>query len=84
MKTTYRITLGIPDGCTLIGCKTEGDAAVVLFEDNRPPQVRPIGCVQEHSGECNDDFNDRSDRCHTQPTPGNDRNPERKLDKSCV
>ena len=33
MKRTYEIQVCIPSGCRLVGCKTDGDIAVVIFED---------------------------------------------------
>jgi len=40
MKRTYEIQVCIPPGCRLVGCKTDGDIAVVIFEDVSGPEIR--------------------------------------------
>lgn len=39
MKRTYEIQVCIPSGCRLVGCKTDGDIAVVIFEDVSGPET---------------------------------------------
>ncbi len=51
MSRSYEIQVNIPTGCRLVGCKTEGDTAVVIFEDISSPEIRQIGFVREHTGE---------------------------------
>ena len=38
MKRTYEIQVCIPSGCRLVGCKTDGDIAVVIFEMSAAPK----------------------------------------------
>lgn len=57
MSRSYEIQVSGPTGCRLVGCKTEGDTAVVIFEDISGPEIRQIGFVREHTGEV-DDFDD--------------------------
>lgn len=47
MKRTYEIQVCIPSGCRLVGCKTDGDIAVVIFEDVSGPEIRQIGFIRE-------------------------------------
>ena len=56
MKRTYEIQVCIPPGCRLVGCKTDGDIAVVIFEDASGPEIRQIGFLREHTGETADDL----------------------------
>ena len=58
MDKCFEIKINIPDGCNLVGCRTEGDTAVVIFEDVRSPEIRPIGFCREHTGEVPDDSED--------------------------
>ena len=51
----YELRVGVPDGCRLVGCRTEGEIVVIVFEDERGPDIRPIGFCREHSGEMTDD-----------------------------
>ena len=46
MKRTYEIQVCIPSGCRLVGCKTDGDIAVVIFEDVSGPEIRQIGFIR--------------------------------------
>ena len=55
MKRTYEIRVGIPSGCRLVGCKTDGDTAVVVFEDVGVPEIRQIGFIREPTGEIGDE-----------------------------
>ena len=50
MKRAYEVRVGMPSGCRLVGCRTEGDDAIVIFEDASGPEVRPIGFCREHPG----------------------------------
>lgn len=58
MDKRFEVKIGVPDGCRLVGCRTEGDAAIVIFEDARGPEIRSIGFCREHSGEVADDSED--------------------------
>ena len=53
MKRTYEIQVCIPSGCRLVGCKTDGDIAVVIFEE-----IRQIGFIREPTGEIEDEDNE--------------------------
>lgn len=43
--------VAVPDGCRLVGCRTDGEWAIVVYEDVTGPNIRPIGFCREHSGE---------------------------------
>lgn len=58
MDKYLEVKISVPDGCSLVGCRTEGDTAIVIFEDARGPEIRPIGFCRDHSGEVSDDFED--------------------------
>lgn len=58
MKRTYEIQVCIPSGCRLVGCKTDGDIAVVIFEDVSGPEIRQIGFIRESTGEVGDEDNE--------------------------
>lgn len=58
MNKSLEVRICVPSGCRLVGCRTEDDVAVVVFEDARGPEVRSIGFCREHSGEVVDDFED--------------------------
>lgn len=47
-----------PSGCRLVGCKTDGDIAVVIFEDVSGPEIRQIGFIREPTGEIEDEDNE--------------------------
>lgn len=51
----FEIRVVIPDDCRLIGCKTENDVVVVVFEAAGRPGVRSIGYCREHSGVIEDE-----------------------------
>ena len=51
----YELRVGVPDGCRLVGCRTEVEIVVIVFEDERGPDIRSIGFCREHSGEVPDD-----------------------------
>lgn len=53
MKRTYEIQVCIPSGCRLVGCKTDGDIAVVIFEDVSGPEIRQIGFIREPTTSAN-------------------------------
>ena len=54
-KRTYEIQVCIPPDCRLVGCKTDGDIAVVIFEDTSGPEIRQIGFVREYTREVEDE-----------------------------
>lgn len=58
MKRTYEIQVCIPSGCRLVECKTDGDIAVVIFEDVSGPEIRQIGFIREPTGEIEDEDNE--------------------------
>lgn len=58
MDKHFEVKIGVPDGCRLVGCRTEGDMAIVIFEDARGPEIRSIGFCQDHSGEVSDGWED--------------------------
>ena len=59
MNRTYEIKVCIPSGCRLVGCKTDGDTAVVIFEEEvSGPEIRQIGFIREPTGEVADEEDD--------------------------
>lgn len=43
--------IAVPEGCRLVGCRTDGEWAIVVYEDASGPHIRPIGFCREHSAE---------------------------------
>ena len=55
MNRRFEVKIDVPEGCRLIGCKSDGDTAIIVFEDCGGPEIRPIVFCREHSGEVSDD-----------------------------
>lgn len=55
MNRRFEVKIDVPEECRLIGCKSDGDTAIIVFEDCGGPEIRPIGFCREHSGEVSDD-----------------------------
>lgn len=51
MSKQYEVKIAIPEGCRLVGCRTDEDWAIVVFEDASGPNIRQIGFCREHTGE---------------------------------
>lgn len=51
MSRQYEVKISVPDGFRLVGCRTDGEWAIVVYEDASGPIIRPIGFCLEHSGE---------------------------------
>lgn len=46
MSKQYELKISVPDGC-----RTDGEWAIVVYEDVAGPDIRQIGFCREHSGE---------------------------------
>lgn len=51
MNRRFEVRIDIPNSCELIGCRSDGNMAIIVFEDCSGPEIRPIGFCREHSGE---------------------------------
>ena len=58
MNRRFEVRIDIPNSCELIGCRSDGNMAIIVFEDCSGPEIRPIGFCREHSGEVPDAFED--------------------------
>lgn len=58
MNRRFEVGIDIPNSCELIGCRSDGNMAIIVFEDCSGPEIRPIGFCREHSGEVPDAFED--------------------------
>lgn len=68
MNRRFEVKIDVPEGCRLIGCKSDGDTAIIVFEDCGGPEIRPIGFCREHSGEVSDD-SDEEKRGNPEESP---------------
>lgn len=55
MNRRFEVKIGIPDNCELIGCISDGNIAIIVFEDCSGPEIRPIGFHREHSRQVPDE-----------------------------
>ena len=55
MNRRFEVKIGIPDNCELIGCRSGGNIAIIVFEDCSGPEIRPIGFHREHSRQVSDE-----------------------------
>lgn len=54
-----KIKIEPPDDCDLLGVKTEGDTAILIYEERR--QVRKIGFVDYETEEETEDEEEKTD-----------------------
>lgn len=54
MSRQYEVRVAVPEGCRLVGCRTDGEWAIVVYKDAAGPNIRPIGFCRDHSGEVED------------------------------
>lgn len=45
MNRRFEVRIDIPNSCELIGCRSDGNMAIIVFEDCSGPEIRPIGFV---------------------------------------